>query len=56
MDYHWTDEEIRLTRFAWALKDADDWMDRRQRERRRAWARGLVVAGVVWAVVVGMSL
>lgn len=38
---NWTQEEIRLTRFAWAMKDADDWLARRALARTRL---GIVVA------------
>lgn len=37
----WTEEEIRLTRFAWAMKDADEWLQSRQRARYR---RDIVVS------------
>lgn len=48
MDYRWTQEEIRLTRFAWAMKDADDWLARRALARTRL---GIVVAAGMCAAL-----
>lgn len=53
MRNEWTPEEIRLTRFAWAMRDADEYLVRRELARTRL---DIVVAGVMGLAIVALVI